>query len=199
MLFGSLLVFFGFLVFSWNYLVKMRNDVFSDMKISMMDKPVVEEIKKVEENVEQSSSSDVQNVEEIDYSKYFGVLEIPKIYLKRGFYYFDSRYNNIKYNVTLVNGSDLPDVYHGNMILMAHSGDSYISYFAYLYKLNVGDDCYVTCNGNRYHYRIVNIYDTPKNGIVSINRNRNANTLTMITCTKDSDVLQTVYIAELVE
>ena len=111
----------------------------------------------------------------------------------------DSRYNNIKYNVTLVEGSSLPDVYQGNLILMAHSGDSYISFFAYLYKLNVGDDCFVTYNGNSYHYVIVNIYEVEKNGIVSIRRNKEKNTLTLITCTKDNDYSQTVYIAELVE
>ena len=38
-------------------------------------------------------------VKEIDYSKYVGVLEIPKIGLKRGFYNTDSKYNSIEYNV----------------------------------------------------------------------------------------------------
>ena len=36
-----------------------------------------------------------QSVKEIDYSKYVGVLEIPKIGLKRGFYNTDSKYNSI--------------------------------------------------------------------------------------------------------
>lgn len=81
---------------------------------------------------------------------------------------------------------------------MAHSGDAYISYFAYLYKLQVGDTAYVTYNGNKYQYNIVNIYDVEKNGVVRIIRNYDKTTLTMITCTKDNDALQTVYIAELV-
>ena len=98
----------------------------------------------------------------------------------------------------MVGGSDLPDVPNGNLILMAHSGDSYISYFAYLYKLNIGDECVVTYNNRQYHYRIVNIYDVIKNGVVTIKRDRGKNTLTMITCTKDNDSLQAVYIAEYV-
>jgi LPXTG-site transpeptidase (sortase) family protein len=81
---------------------------------------------------------------------------------------------------------------------MAHSGDAYISYFAYLYKLNIGDYVYVTYNGIKYQYQIVNIYNVEKNGIVRIQRNYDKTTLTMITCTKDNDHSQTVYISELV-
>ena len=127
-----------------------------------------------------------------------GVLEIPKIGLKRGFYNIGSRYNNIQYNVTMVEGSSLPDVVNGNLILMAHSGDAYISYFAYLYRLNVGDYAYVTYNGYKYKYQIVNIYEVPKTGLVRIQRNYDRTSLTMITCTKDNDSTQTVYISELV-
>lgn len=200
LLFGSLLIFMGVISLSWNYLVKVREGLFADMKIAMMDAPET-----VNPNGNDNITPDVinevnvENNYEIDYSSYLGVLEIPKIGLKRGFYGVDSKYNNIKYNVTMVEGTDLPDVPQGNLILMAHSGDSYISFFAYLYKLEVGDDCYVTYNGNGYHYQIVDIYEVEKNGFVSIKRNKYKNTLTMITCTKDNDYSQTVYIAELIE
>lgn len=200
LLLGSLFIFIGILSFSWNYLEKIREALFSDMKISMMDAPKTVDYNNNDDiTPEVINNVNVESNYTIDYSSYLGVLEIPNIGLKRGFYGLDSRYNNIKYNVTLVEGSSLPDVYQGNLILMAHSGDSYISYFAYLYKLNVGDDCFVTYNGNSYHYVIVNIYEVEKNGIVSIRRNKEKNTLTLITCTKDNDYSQTVYIAELVE
>lgn len=203
---GSLLVFGGVVSLSWNYLVKMRDEVYSDMKIAMMDVDVPEEKKTItnEEVKETPVANNIANNNKgetskpIDYSKYLGVLEIPKIGLKRGFYNIGSRYNNIQYNVTMVSGSTLPDVVNGNLILMAHSGDAYISYFAYLYRLNVGDYAYVTYNGRKYQYQIVNIYEVPKNGIVRIKRNYNRTSLTMITCTKDNDYTQTVYISELV-
>lgn len=134
----------------------------------------------------------------VDYSKYLGVLEIPKIRLKRGFYNVGSKYNNIQYNVAMVEGSNLPDIDKGNLILMAHSGTAYISYFAYLYKLNIGDDAYVSYAGNTYHYQIANIYEVEKNGSLVIRRNYDKTTLTLITCTKDNDFTQTVYICELV-
>ena len=197
LLIGSLLIFCGVLSLSWNYLVKMRDQIYSEMKIAMMDE-VPKETTSPQSNNEEGPANNTQEPEfyEIDYSKYLGVLEIPKIGLKRGFYNVGSRYNNINYNVTMVDGSDLPDVINGNLILMAHSGDSYISYFAYLYRLTVGDMVYVTYAGNRYTYQIANIYEVEKNGVVRLMRNHDKTTLTMITCTKDNDYAQTVYIAE---
>ncbi len=201
---GSLLVFVGIIILSSNYFLRMRDEVYSDMKISMMDVDsntgeeikIVSDVKPAENIV--SNNSETKNYE-VDYSKYLGVLEIPKIGLKRGFYNVDNRYNNIQYNVTMVRGSNLPDVYQGNLILMAHSGDAYISYFAYLYRLNIGDNVYVTYNGVKYHYNIVNIYNVPKSGALRLIRNHEKTTLTMITCTKNDDYSQTVYISELVE
>ena len=186
----------------------MRDEVYSDMKIAMMDDvPVVTPSQ--EDISAESTISNVPVVENVvatnhdtnyvvDYTKYLGVLEIPKIGLKRGFYNVGSKYNNIQYNVAMVEGSTLPDVVNGNLILMAHSGDAYISYFANLYRLNVGDSAYVTYAGRKYVYQIVNIYEVPKNGIVMIRRNMDRTSMTMITCTKDNDYTQTVYISELI-
>lgn len=202
---GSFLVFVGVFSLFSNYFLKMRDEVFSDMRIAMMDTDVVDN--HVEEQVEDapvaeavvSQSTSGENTSYvIDYSKYLGVLEIPKIGLKRGFYNVGSKYNNIKYNVTMVEGSTLPDVPNGNLILMAHSGDAYISYFAYLYRLNVGDMVYVTYAGVKYNFQIVNIYEVEKNGAVVIRRDYNKTSLTMITCTKNNDATQTVYISELI-
>lgn len=195
---GSFFIFIGVLSLSWNYLSTIKRDVYENMRIAMMeddkDEELIEDVPKVE-NVSQKEND---NNYVIDYSKYLGVLEIPRIGLKRGFYNLDSKYNNIQYNVTMVRGSQLPDVENGNLILMAHSGDAYISYFAYLWMLNIGDHAYVTYNGRKYDYQVVNIYNVEKNGIVVINRNKQRTTLTLVTCTKDNPFSQTVYILELV-
>ena len=202
---GSFLIFGGIIFLSWNYFLTMREEVYSDMRIAMMDvvpfteissqEDVITEISERPEQVQQSEQT-VNYV--VDYSKYLGVLEIPRIGLKRGFYNTDSKYNNIKYNVTLVEGSQMPDVENGNLILMSHSGNSYVSYFRHLYRLNIGDMAYITYNGVKYAYQIVNIYDVPKIGIINIRRNTERTTLTMFTCTHGSDEFQTVYISELV-
>lgn len=205
LLLGSLLIFGGLVSLSWNYLEKMRDEIYSDMKISMMDKDIPKNVTKDDvvdtapiANNEPAAPQQQNTNYVVDYSKYLGVLEIPRIGLKRGFYNVGNRYNNIQYNVTMVGGSNLPDVPNGNLILMAHSGDAYISYFAYLYRLNIGDSAYVTYAGRKYQYQIVNIYTVPKTGVVTIKRNKERTTLTMITCTKDNDYSQTVYICELV-
>ncbi len=205
LLIGSLLIFMGVIALTWNYLEKMKDEVYSEMKIAMMDKDIPQNISDndvidtapVADNVNKGKAKK-EKYYEIDYSKYTGVLEIPKIGLKRGFYNVGNRYNSIEYNVTMVSGSNLPDVVNGNLILMAHSGDAYISYFAYLYRLNIGDMAYVTYKGRKYQYKIVNLYEVPKNGIVTIKRNKSRTTLTMITCTKNNDHTQTIYISELV-
>ena len=202
MLFGSLLIFIGIVTLSFDHLLKLRGDVYSDMQMAMYDNSV--------NDISEVAVSDVGNVTEeivnqqvsynstINYDQYLGVLTIPKIGLKRGFFGLDSRYNNINYNVTLIQGSTMPDVENGNLMLMAHSGTAYISFFAYLYRLGGGDDVYVRYRGQDYHYKIVNIYNVDKTGKVEIIRNYSKTTLTMITCTKDDDFHQTVYIAELI-
>ncbi|MBR3049006.1 MAG: sortase [Bacilli bacterium] len=197
LIFGSLLVFMGFFFLSFNHLAKLREQLFSDMLLSMYGYGNQESKVKapIAKNV---SDGTVYNQKNIDFSKYLGVLSIPKIGLRRGFYNLDSKYNSIEYNVTVVKGSTMPDVAGGNLMLMAHSGDAYISYFAYLYRLNIGDNAFVTYNGRDYKYGLVNVYNVPKNGKVKINRNFDRTTLTLITCTKDDSTKQTVYIFELV-
>ena len=187
-------------------LIKIRNEVFEDMRILMSgdkSEEVLPDVEVPEEDivnntvVEQPTTNSEKN-EVINYDKYYGVLEIPRISLKRGFYNLDSKYNNIEYNVAMVEGSTMPDVVNGNLILMAHSGTAYIAYFEYLYMLNIGDYAYVTYNGVKYKYRFVNSYQVEKNGNGEIIRNYDKTTLTLITCTNDNDSSQTVYIAELV-
>ena len=203
LLLGSLLVFVGGFVISKDYLSRMKDEVIAQMKaeagmnevISSDVEGVVTDVPIVE-NLEEENKPAVQPT--IDYSKYLGVLEIPKIGLKRGFYNIGSRYNNIQYNVAMVEGSTLPDVVNGNLILMAHSGWAAISYFEYLYNLRIGDYAYVTYNGNKYSYKLVNIYDVEKTGTVKIVRNYDKTVLTLITCTRNNDKSQTVYILELV-
>ena len=171
---GSFLVFIGIFTISYNHLVFLRNQVFANMKIAMLDLGNVSQDEIQDEidvpEVENVSDGTVyqQNEKEIDYSRYVGVLEIPKISLKRGFYNTDSKYNNIEQNVSMISGSSMPDVPNGNLMLMAHSGDAYISFFAYLYRLKIGDTAYITYQGNRYKYQIVNIYTVPKTGKVAI-------------------------------
>lgn len=145
----------------------------------------------VEDGKEQTSENKEKN-------NYIGTLEIPKINLKKGFVSPNSKYNDINYNVTIIDGFDYPDVDKGNFILAAHSGTGPLALFKNLYKLGTGDIAKVTYKGKLYTYKIVKIYTVKKQGYLTIYRNPNKTTLTLITCTKDNKKLQTVYIAELI-
>lgn len=129
--------------------------------------------------------------------KYVGILEIPKINLKKGFLDVNSKYNTIDYNVTVIKTSTYPNVEKGNFILAAHSGTASISYFRNLYKLKKGDKANIYYKNKKYVYKIVKIYDQPKTGKLSIYRDYNKTTLTLITCTKNNKKTQTLYILEL--
>jgi len=211
LLIGSFLIFIGVCVLSSNYFKVLKEDIYSKMKIDMTES-ISEDLIDLNDYVYETNITQDQTIEKkeeesvvekktytINWDQYYGILEIPDIGLKRGYYNVDNPYNNIKYNVTLVSGSSTPDVDGGNLILMAHSGNAWISYFAYLYKLGIGSHAYITYNGVKYEYSVVDIYNVEKNGIAVIKRNKDKRCLTLITCTKDSDTEQTIYILEQTE
>lgn len=126
--------------------------------------------------------------------QYIAVIEIPTISLKTGLVDLKSSRNDVDKGVQIIDGSQLPNMDNGNLILAAHSGTSNISYFKDLYKLKKGNKIYVYYSGMKYEYVLDNIYNVNKTGEVKIQRNPKRNTLTLITCTKDSNTEQTVYV-----
>lgn len=128
--------------------------------------------------------------------EYLGILEIKKIKLRKGFYKLNSNLNNVNKNITIVSSSDMPNVNKGNLILASHSGNSSVSYFRYLDKLDMEDIASIYYLGKKYDYKLINYYDVDKNGSVQIIKNNDINTLTLITCKKNTDK-QTVFIFEL--
>ena len=132
----------------------------------------------------------------INIEEYLGILEIKKIKLRKGFYKLNSNLNNVDKNITIVSSSDMPNVNKGNLILASHSGNSSVSYFRYLNKLDMEDIASIYYLGKKYDYKLINYYDVDKNGSVQIIKNNDINTLTLITCKKNTDK-QTVFIFEL--
>lgn len=204
LLIGSLLVFVGVITLSYGRLRVLKELIYESVRLSIFVEEDTSKTK-IEKKEEVKVEQDViepQNLiqEEVKQTKpaikydYIGYLEIPAIRLKRGFVDKNSKYNNIKYNVTISDSANMPDVDNGNFILYAHSGDAYISFFAYLYKLKLGDHAYITYNSVKYDYELVKIENLPKTGVLELTRpNKDLKELTLITCTKDSDTEQTVY------
>ena len=101
-----------------------------------------------------------------NYSKYNMVVEVPSVGIKKGIYPMSSPYNNIKYNVQLMQTSTTPDCKNGNVILAAHNGNSTVSFFDNLKNAKKGDSVNLYYRGIQYAYRLVNIYEVLINGTV---------------------------------
>ena len=158
------------------------------------DNQLDEEINTNEDNKEDNQIEQKEN--NIIKEKYIGVLSIPKIDLQRGFYNKTSKNNTVNKNVMILSKSNYPDEELGNTILAAHNGNSSISYFKRLSDLEIGDVAYIDYKNIKYEYKLVNVYTQPKTGTLVIYRNNRQTTLTLITCTKNSKTLQSVYIFE---
>ncbi len=197
----------GLGLLSYNYILAKINLTFETVNLQLYGNSVPEEVNAEdvddEENAENSDSSSSTSSEN-NYSSssiykagYVAYLEIPAIALSQGLVALDDSNNDVSKNIQTIYPSDWPDVDGGNLILAAHSGTSSISYFKNLYKLSTGDTINIYYNDIKYTYKITNIYDVEKNGQVAIYRDPDTTTVTLITCTKDSDTLQTVYIGSL--
>ena len=77
---------------------------------------------------------------------------IQEILDENDFYSIDSNKNNVDKNIMVISSSDMPDVNLGNLILASHSGNSNISYFKNLDKLEIGDIASVYYLKNKYDY-----------------------------------------------
>lgn len=180
---------------AYNYYVELR-DYNKAQEFLNIGKEEVEEIK-VDIDEEEIKEQPEKEEKKTSNYKYIGVLEIPKINIKRGFLNIKDKGNNVNKNLQVINGSDMPNVKNGNLIIAAHSGNSYISYFKNLHKLSNDDVAYVYFNNIKYTYKVVGKYDAEKNGKVTIHRDNKKNTLTLITCSQTDKTKQIVYILEL--
>ena len=205
---GVTLLLVGTLLLFSNYIKDKRDVVFSEMNLvlSSMDIPVVEEpVEEVTEVVVEESEQPEEVVEQpveepkndYTYEEYLGILDIPKIKLYKGFYNKTSKLNNVNINLYVLPVSANPDVERGNLIIAGHYGNRSNSYFRNLYLLEVGDDIIIHYNNKKYLYTITKIYLEEKDGSVRIIRDNSKTTLTLITCTKDDNNHQTIYISEL--
>ena len=179
----------------YNYYIELR-DYKKAQEFLNIGKEEVEVIK-VDIDDEDTQEQPKQEEKKTPNYSYIGVLEIPKINIKRGFLNINDKGNNVNKNLQVIKGSDMPDVKNGNLIIAAHSGNSYISYFKNLHKLSNDDVAYVYFNNIKYTYKVAGKYDVDKTGKVVIHRDNKKNTLTLITCSQTDKTKQIVYILEL--
>ena len=165
------------------------------LDINELDSTIEEEI------LENNEDEVVEDTKQYNFTydiNYIGYLNIPKINFNKGFTSIEDEFNDVSKNIQILSSSDYPDKDNGNVIIAGHSGNSSVSFFNKLYLLEIGDLAYIKYNNKNYTYQISNIYKVDKTGKVEIKRNKNSKTLTLITCTKDDKLTQTIYIADLI-
>ena len=201
-----LIVIIGLIVLPNEYFISKKISVYDYMNelyynIDTADTLEVnnEENNTENKNIENSEETSYRFDENKDSSIYIGYLSIPEINLKKGFTKKESKYNTISRNIEILSASDYPDKENGNVIFAAHSGNSSVSYFNKLYLLDKGALIYVTYNNIKYTYKITDIYTVKKSGSIEIKSNKNKSNITLITCTRDDNDTQTVYLGELIE
>ena len=128
---------------------------------------------------------------------YLGIISIPKINLKTGFYNKNSKKNNVSNSVTLLKESILPGVESSIIYLAAHSGSGYLAYFKNINKLTYEDIIDISINKVNYQYSIFDIYELPKNGSIMVNRNINENYLVLTTCSNNKN-MQLVIVSKMI-
>ncbi len=198
---GAVIIVIGGWLFLSNYIGNKRLLAYDYMNSQISDDEQIVDISTTNEVAINSDSTDnntssIKNYE--NYEHYIGYLTISKIGFRRGFYSVDSVLNTVASNIEVIEGSTMPDVTNGNLIIAGHSGTGWNAFFNELYRLNIDDTVEVTYNGKIYTYQIKNIYKELKTGTVSIKRDITKTALTLITCTNNDDTTQTIYIAELV-
>ena len=201
---GFFLLIVGGIVFFSIPLLKIKDQVFEEMRLAIFrldinsDNTTINNVntENLDVTVSEPSTDNTTEEQSSPSYSYIGELSIPDIRFQRGFVAKESKYNNINYNITIVEEADYPDVSNGNFILMAHSGNAYISFFDKLYQLQIGALANVSYNAVTYTYKLVKVYTQAKTGKVAIYRNPNVKTLTLITCTHNDDYNQSIYIFE---
>ena len=196
---GVILVICGTLVLLSDYIKDKRDVVFSEMNLILSSINMDENLNN-QDNItsDESEEPKEEKNDNYTYEEYLGIVDISKIGLYKGFYNKNSNLNNVKFNLYVLPESNYPDTESGNLIIAGHSGNYNNSYFANLYLLELGDTINIHYNNKNYVYKIDKIYNEEKTGRVRILRNKSKTTLTLITCTKDDNYHQTIYIAYLI-
>ena len=204
-IFSFIILFIGILITFSEYFNSKKINVYDYINELYYSENILvdetEEVIETEEVVVNNEDEVVEDTKEYSFTyniNYIGYLNIPKINFNKGFTSIDDEFNNVNKNIEILSSSDYPDDHNGNVIIAGHSGNSSVSFFNKLYLLEIGDLVYIKYNNKNYTYQISNIYKVDKTGKVEVKRNKNNKTLTLITCTKDDKLTQTIYIADLI-
>lgn len=193
----SILIMIGvfFIFLGSSYLIYNQ---YNNEKQDSINDGLIEDYFKVEDEIIETPQKDIEEEKPVPKEKidYIAVLEIPKIKLKRGIVDKNSSYNNVNRNIYTLKETTMPDEEDNSHIMLAsHSGNSYISYFKNLNKLNLNDEVYFFYKNNKYVYKVIKKYEVEKTGTVKLSK-KNSSDITLITCVSGTNN-QIVLVANL--
>lgn len=193
----SILIMIGvfFIFLGSSYLIYNQ---YNNEKQDSINDGLIEDYFKVEDEIIETPQKEIEEEKPVPKEKidYIAVLEIPKIKLKRGIVDKNSSYNNVNRNIYTLKETIMPDEEDNSHIMLAsHSGNSYISYFKNLNKLNLNDEVYFFYKNNKYVYKVIKKYEVEKTGTVKLSK-KNSSDITLITCVSGTNN-QIVLVANL--
>lgn len=193
----SILIMIGvfFIFLGSSYLIYNQ---YNNEKQDSINDGLIEDYFKVEDEIIEIPQKEIEEEKPVPKEKieYIAVLEIPKIKLKRGIVDKNSSYNNVNRNIYTLKETTMPDEEDNSHIMLAsHSGNSYISYFKNLNKLNLNDEVYFFYKNNKYVYKVIKKYEVEKTGTVKLSK-KNSSDITLITCVSGTNN-QIVLVANL--
>ena len=193
----SILIMIGvFFIFLGSYYLIYNQ--YNNEKQDSINDGLIEDYFKVEDEIIETPQKEIEEEKHVPKEKidYIAVLEIPKIKLKRGIVEKNSSYNNVNRNIYTLKETIMPDEEDNSHIMLAsHSGNSYISYFKNLNKLNLNDEVYFFYKNNKYVYKVIKKYEVEKTGTVKLSK-KNSSDITLITCVSGTNN-QIVLVANL--
>ena len=195
----SILIMIGiyFIFLGSSYLIYNQ---YNNKKQDSINDELIEDYFKVEDEIIETPQKEIEEEKPVSKEKidYIAVLEIPKIKLKRGIVDKNSSYNNVNRNIYTLKETTMPDEKDNSHIMLAsHSGNSYISFFKNLKKLDMKDKINFYYKGVKYIYEVSNRYEIEKTGTTDL-KITNKSDITLITCISGTNK-QVVYVGNLVD
>ncbi len=123
--------------------------------------------------------------------RYKAIIEIPSIDLKRGIVDINNRYNDVKYNIELIRDNE------NSIVLAAHNGNYYNSYFDNLKDMELSDHIKYYYDNKIYDYIFSEKYIVKKDGEALIYCPENRKCIHLITCLNGNEDAQIIYVGYL--
>lgn len=188
---GLIIIVISSSVLIYNYCSNQKLEKIEEKSIeAFFEEPITED----EENQIENTPKEEKETTKIDY---IGVLEIPKISLKKGLVDKNSYYNNVNRNIYILKETTFPsESENSHIILASHSGTSSVSYFKNLNKLSLNDEVYFYYENIKYVYQIINRYEIEKTGTMNL-KLTNESDITLVTCISRTNK-QVVFVGKLI-